>query len=137
MSILKQDVRDAFRALRSNPGFTAVAVLTLAVGIGANTAIFSVCNAVFLRPLPYRDADRLVVLWTDDVKRQLPTTLVSYPVYAAWRAQNRTFEQLGFATRNTPVTWTGIAEPERLNPSQATTTMLGSTAATGRTFTSD
>ena len=78
------DVRFAFRQLLKNPGFTAVAVLTLALGIGANTAIFSVVNAVLLRPLPYTESDRLV--WLSERSRNFPTMSVSYPNFTDWRA---------------------------------------------------
>ena len=109
------EVCQAFRRLRFSPGFTVAAVLTLTLGIGVTTALFSVFNAVVLRPLPYREPDRLVVLWTDDVKRQLHTTLVADPLYREWKDQSRSFVEMGFSTANTPVTLTGGAEPERID----------------------
>src|SRR6266550_8003103 len=87
------DLKFAFRQLLKNPGFTAVAVLTLALGIGANTAIFSVVNAVLLRPLPYPESERLV--WLSERGPNFPTMSVSYPNFIDWRAQQTVFEQIG------------------------------------------
>src|SRR5436190_2091552 len=83
-----QDIRFGLRLLRKNPAFTAVAVLTLALGIGANTAIFSVINGVLLKPLPYPDPDRLVTLWERDPKMGIEQQRVSGPNYLDWREQN-------------------------------------------------
>ena len=92
---LMQDVRYATRVLRHNVAFTAAVILTLALGIGANTAIFSVVNAVVLRPLPYADPDRLYSLWT--VPAQIPTDRnpASYPDLVDWRKQNTVFTEIG------------------------------------------
>jgi putative ABC transport system permease protein len=89
------DLRYAFRTLAKSPGFTAVAVLTLALGIGANTAIFSVVYGVLLRPLPFPQQERLVFL--DEWSEQLPNMSVSYPNYVDFRARQQSFSALGAA----------------------------------------
>src|ERR1043166_5444474 len=92
MRTLLQDLRYGFRVLLQRPGFTAVAVLALALGIGANTAIFSVVNAVLLRALPYSDAGRLVRLYTGSDPSTAPNGPLSYPDLLDYRAQSRTLE---------------------------------------------
>ena len=94
MDTLTQDIRFALRTFRKNPGFTAVALLTLALGIGANTAIFSVVNAVLIRALPYEQPESLVVLWGNVQRAVVERRGASYPDAADWRAQNRSFEDL-------------------------------------------
>ena len=89
------DFKFAFRQLLKNPGFTAVAVLTLALGIGANTAMFSVINAVLLRSLPYPNSDRLVQIWQTNPRANRWGAWVSYPDFLDWRQQNTTFEEVG------------------------------------------
>jgi len=107
---LIQDLRFGLRMLRKNPGFTAIAVFTLALGIGANTAIFSMVNAVLLRPLPYKDANRLVTVWGYNRARGYDTDLVSPLDFADWRSQNHVFEGIAAST-DTQYTLTGEAEP--------------------------
>src|SRR5271168_5086365 len=106
-----QDLRYGLRMLVKSPGFTAVAVLTLAIGIGANTAIFSVVNAVLLRPLPFRDPAALCLL-----TERMPTIPIlgpSYLNFEDWRAQNHSFADLG-ADHFQPFTLTGTSQPERV-----------------------
>src|ERR1043166_2789784 len=87
-------MRFAWRQLLKNPGFTAVAVLTLAIGIGANTAMFSIIRGVLLKPLPYPEPDRLVTLWERSPQRGLEQERVSGPNYLDWRAQNTVLADL-------------------------------------------
>src|ERR1043166_8946971 len=92
LDALRQDVRFTIRSLIAQPVFTIVAVITLGLGIGANTAIFSVVNGVLLAPLPYREPDRLVRLW--ESMQEAPKIMVSYPDYLDWRARTHSFEHL-------------------------------------------
>ena len=103
MEALFQDLRFGFRMLARKPGFTLVAVLTLALGIGANTAIFGVINAVLLRPLPYPDSNRLVMVSLGDDKSAGNTSFASY---VDWRERNSSFEQIA-AIRSWGGTLTG------------------------------
>ena len=96
-STLWQDVRYGVRMLVKNPGVTIIVIIALALGIGANTAIFSVVNAVLLRPLPYQESDRLVFL--NEKSPVLDEMSISYPNFLDWRAQNQTFEKIGVYTK--------------------------------------
>ena len=89
MDILRHDLRYAFRALIRTPAFTGAAVLCLALGIGANTAIFSVIDAVLLRPLPFRDPERLVMIWENSPTDRAGHNVVSPANYLDWKAQNQ------------------------------------------------
>lgn len=109
---LVQDCRYALRSLRKYPGFTFVSILTLALGIGANTAIFSVINAVLLRPLPYENADRLVVVEETVADSSLGS--VSYPNFVDWRNQNTVFANLAAVRQRESFNLTGAGESERL-----------------------
>jgi predicted permease len=93
---LAQDLRYGLRMLRKSPGFTAVAVLTLALGIGANTAIFSVVDALLLRPLPYRNSNQLVIVWEDDVALGEKHNVVSPANFLDWQAQNHAFDSMAY-----------------------------------------
>jgi len=109
-----QDARYALRMLRKNPGFTAVAVLTLALGIGANTAIFSVVYAVLLKPLPYANPDQLVSAFAADTQEGVPEDGTSYPNFEEWRAQNHVFSELATIDFH-QLTLTGRGEPSEVN----------------------
>src|SRR2546421_1251575 len=108
---LGQDLRYGARMLAKKPGFTALAVLTLALGIGANTAIFSVVNAVLLRPLPYKDPQQLVWVW--EVQAKQAQAQFSPAEFLDYQAQNRSFTEMA-AYRLMPLTLTGAGEPEQL-----------------------
>ncbi len=136
MGALLQDIRYGARLLRSHMGFTVVAVLTLALGIGANTAIFSILYAVAWRPLPFRDAERLVIVWETDANRGVDRGVASPAEYLDWKEQNDVFEKMG-AWRLWFHTLTGAGEPEQVWGVQATTgffDLLGVKPALGRTF---
>src|SRR5215211_6105250 len=111
METFLQDMRYSIRVFLKNPGFTAVALLTLTLGIGANSAIFSVVNAVLLRPLPYEESERLVFI--SERSAVLEDMSVAYPNYLDWREQNSVFESIG-VYRRTSFNLTGNGEPERL-----------------------
>src|ERR1051325_5674262 len=120
------DLKFAFRQLLKNPGFTAVAVLTLALGICANTAIFSFVNAILLRPLPYKDADRLVILFENYPANGWFRNAVAAPLLAVWRKQSTVFAGLG------PRRWssgslvlTGPGPPETLRGSSVSANVFG------------
>ncbi len=95
-----QDLRFGARILLKNPGFTFIAIITLALGIGANTAIFSVINSVLLRPLPYDEPDRLVMLYESNPHRKIDRQLVMPPNLVEWRAQSSSFENIAYWTGN-------------------------------------
>jgi len=139
MNSLWQDVRYSFRLLRKQPGFAAVAVLTLALGIGANTAIFSVVNAVLLNPLPYAEPERLTLVWTKMDKLGLEQNWVSEPEVLDFRQQAKLFERFGVISSNS-FSLTGSGEPEQMNGAQISTnlfSLLGTKMKLGRDFTPD
>src|SRR5918911_115811 len=135
---LLQDIRYGVRVLAKNKGFTAVAVLTLALGIGANTAIFSVVNDLLLRPLPYTDAERVVMLWeVTPSGRHMNTT--SRANFREWRAQGSSFESVA-AFSDQRVNLTGAGEPEEVAVQLATPDLfkvLGAQPILGRVLVED
>jgi putative ABC transport system permease protein len=134
MSTLLQDVRYGLRMLAKNPGFTVVAVVTLALGIGANTAIFSVVNGVLLNPLPYAQPDRLVALYSHN--QQFSRSSISYPNFLDWVRNNHSFSSLA-AFREDNFNLTGVGEPERVPVEMVSATffpILGVKPVIGRTF---
>ena len=132
MESLWQDLRFSARMLIKHPGFTLIAVLTLALGIGANTAIFSIVNAVLLRPFPYHAPEQLVTLG-----EFVPRGSVSYPNFVDWRAQSTLFESISAVRSNESYNFTGAGEPERLQGrlvSAGFFSLLGTKPFLGRDF---
>ena len=111
---LLQDLRFGIRMLLKNPGFTIVAIIALALGIGANTAIFSVVNTVLLRPLPYKNPERLVMVWEENSKQGFPRDTPAAANYIDWRDQNHVFESMSAMT-DVSFNLTGTGEPERID----------------------
>ena len=136
MNKLFQDLKYGTRILLKQPGFTLVAVVTLALGIGANTAIFSLVNSILLRPLPFREPDRIVRMVQASPKLGLPSWGVSQAGFNAYREQNRSFETIAIYS-NTATNLTGDGEPERLPTATVTADffkVFGVTPQLGRTF---
>ena len=135
METLWQDLKYAFRMLARSPGFTAVAVLTLALGIGANTAMFSVMEGVVFAPLRYFHPDRLVMVWENNPR--FPRTWVSYPNFRDWQRSARSFQQMA-AFREQGVDFAGPGTPEHLNGKEISSgffSTLGTELTLGREFT--
>src|SRR3989454_775933 len=134
------DLKFAFRQLLKNPGFAAVAALTLALGIGANTAIFSAVDAVLIRSLPYAEADRLVMIWDDDMRRTGSRKFFSTPAeWSEWRRHNTVFKDIA-ATDPGQVTLSGDGDPEELPGRRVTGNfwnVLGAQPLLGSVFTEE
>ncbi len=133
---LWQDLRYGLRTLLKNPGFTIVAVIALALGIGANSAIFSVVNAVLLRPLPFKNPQQLVMVWENAAHLGFPKNTPSPPNFLDWQRQNTVFTGMA-AMSERSFNLTGVGEPERLDGRRVSANLfdlLGVPALLGRTF---
>ncbi|MFL6278001.1 MAG: ABC transporter permease [Blastocatellia bacterium] len=131
-----QDVRYAIRVLLKKPGFTFVAVLTLALGIGANAAIFTAVDAALLRPFPYKDPAALVHIWETSPQSEFSEHEAAYPDYLDWRAQSTAFEEMAGYNAGMAL-FSGQGQPERIQSARVTSSffpMLGAQASLGRTF---
>ena len=134
-----QDIRYGFRMLIKRPSFTIIVVLTMALGIGANTTIFSAVDAVLLNPLPYQEPDRLMAVW--ETNRQLSPEMwdrneVALGNFRDWRSRNQVFDHLG-SLFYADVNLTGVGEPERIKSSVVSTNffqVLGTQPMIGRSF---
>lgn len=139
MNILLQDARHALRVLAAAPGFTLAAMLSLAIGIGANTAIFSIVDGLLLRPLPYKDAERLVILWNRSPGLEITEDWFSTAQYFDVKNGHHGFEQVAIAIGGN-YNLTGWGEPERIGAIRVSSSllpMLGQRAALGRLFVAD
>src|SRR2546430_8673914 len=137
METLFRDIRFGIRSLLKQPAFTSIAIVTLALGIGANTAMFSVINAVLLRPLPYTQPDRLV--WMSESGDEVAHRPLSYPNFVDWRARNHVFESIS-TYRTWSMTLTGMAEPQNVRAGMVAADyfkVMGVTPILGRAFTAE
>src|SRR5437899_2759358 len=133
---LSQDVRYGLRILVKNPGFTSIAVLALALGIGANSAIFTVVNTLLLRPLPYKNPSQLVVIWENATHLGFPKNTPSPANFLDWQRQANSFSGMA-AMAPRSFNLTGVGEPERLDGRRVSANLfdlLGVPALLGRTF---
>jgi hypothetical protein len=121
METLLQDIRFGLRSMLKTPGFTAIALIALALGIGANTAMFSIVNAVLLRPVPYPEPQRLMKLYTS--MPQFKDASVSYPNFLDWQRRSQSFEAMAMY-RTDSFTMTGVANPERLRGEMVSSTIF-------------
>jgi len=137
METLWKDFRYSLRMLRNRPMFTAITALSLAIGIGANSAIFSVVNAVLLRPLPYREPERLVMLWEHHFKRGADRVRAAPNNYLEWQKNNRVFEEMAGVFALGQKTLSGAGEPEQIQCHQVSANffpLIGIQPALGRAF---
>src|SRR5580704_13949273 len=123
MGALLQDIRYGFRGLAKSPGFTAVALLSLAIGIGANTAIFSIVNTLLLRPLPYKDAGRLVILWNRSPGLGISQDWFSTAQYFDIKTGHHGFEEVAIAIGGNE-NLTGQGDPERVGVMRVSSNLL-------------
>jgi putative ABC transport system permease protein len=140
METIWQDVRHGARMLKRNPGFALIAVLTLGLGIGATTAIFSVVDAVLIRPLPYKDSDRLVMVWETNAKESRSEEPMSLDDFKDFKERSQSFEELSAISPRWIFNLTGGSEPEQVGGlfvSGGMFKLVGVGAAHGRTFTSE
>src|SRR5712675_579471 len=136
LTSLPQDLRYGARVLVKSPGFSLIAILTLALGIGANTAIFSVVNGVLLNPLPFHNASRIVSMF--EATQNFAKGSISYPNFLDWQRDNRSFEAMA-AYRGTDGSITGVGQPESVRAQRVSATffpILGVNPILGRNFTS-
>src|SRR5436309_9715483 len=133
---LQQDLRYGLRTLAKNPAFTSIAIVALALGIGANSAIFSVVNAVLLRPLPFKNPEQLVMVWENAAHLGFPKNTPSPANFLDWQRQNTVFTGMA-AMSERSFNLTGVGEPERLDGRRVSANLfdlLGVPALLGRTF---
>jgi putative ABC transport system permease protein len=139
MRTFLQDLRYGARMLVKQPGFTLIALLTLSIGIGANTAIFSVVNSLLLRPLPYSESEQLTWVWMDNRPEGIREDITSWPNFEDWRAQNQSFQAMA-GVRDRRFNLTGAGEPEELygaNVSPNFFELMRVSPARGRGFNAD